>query len=221
MKRIVAGYLTLFLHGLWLLTAAGTCGCASTPAVQPSVIVTQSAVDPELEILRDGMAAFSNGDYNDASVRFETLIGQTQNQLILRRALFALACSKLAQAESCNDVAEAMVVWNRWKKLRPMDDDDREDPSMLSPFLTQINSWKTPTAPVYIPRVAASNKLESCREALDKRQKEVQQLKSKLDSRQRETAELQARIKKLKEQINSLEAIYREIQQKKKEVSSQ
>lgn len=220
MKRFSAGCLTLFLHGVWLLTAAGICGCASTPAVQQSIPMTQSMVDPEWEILRDGMAAFKNGDYNDASARLESLIGQTQNQLILRRALFALACSKLAQAESCHDVAEALVVWNRWKTLRPTDDDDGEDPSMLSPFLHQISTWKTSTVPVYVTHVSGSNKLESCREALDKRQKEVQQLKSKLDSRQRETAELQARIKKLKEQINSLEAIYREIQQKKKEVSS-
>lgn len=220
MKRFSAGRLTLFLHAVLLLMATGICGCASTPAVQQSAPVVRSAGDPELEILRDGMAAFKNGDYNNASAKFEALIEGTQNSLILRRALYALACCKLAQAENRNDVVEALLIWNRWEKLKPTDKDG-EDPLMLSPFLNQIGSWKTSTAPVYIQNFSGSNKLESCREALDKKQKEVQQLKSKLESNQRETADLQARIKKLKEQINSLEAIHREIQQKKKEVSSQ
>lgn len=216
----MAGCLTLFLHGLLILALAGFCGCASTPSEQKSATVVKSVEDPETQILRDGVEAFKKSDYNRASALFEAVIEQTRNDVILRRALYSLACCKLAQAQGCSDVYQAIVIWNRWEKLRPRDYDG-EDPLMLSPFLTQLNAWKTTSTPVYVEHFPASNKLEMCRDSLDKRQKEILQLKSKLESSQRETADLRTRIKKLKEQINSLEAIHREIQQKKKEVSSQ
>lgn len=220
MKHFGADCLALFLYSVLLLTVTGICGCTSTASVRQSTPVVRSVEDPELEILRDAMAAFKNKDYNAALAGFETLIGQTPNSLIRRKALYGLACCKLAQAENRNDVAAALPAWNRWEKLRPRDTRE-EDPSMLSPFLRQVSLWPTPATPVYIRHDAAAHKLENCRDTLDKRQNEVQQLKSQLQSKQRETADLRARIKKLKEQINSLEVIYREIQQKKKEVSSQ
>jgi len=219
-KNSVFDYLILFLNGVFIFAALGCFGCVSTPQDRKPVALTNVTEDKDIQILQDGMEAFAQEDYNEASAKFEALIEQTNNDVIMRRALYALACTKFAQAENNKDLNQALDIWNRWEKLR-YKEYTAEDPLMLSPYFNQMSSSSVSPTSAFFNYGAKINKGESSKTMLEKKQKEIQYLKSKLESKERETESLQIRIKKLKEQINSLEAIHREIQEKKKEVSSQ
>lgn len=109
-----------------------------------------------------------------------------------------------------------MGTWNRWKNSR-----DKtmgfEDPLMLSPFLDQAASPRNFRSSAEETGEATA---EACEALLEKRHKEMQQLKSRIESQEKDITSLNKQIEKLKDQINSLEKIHLEIQEKKKEVSS-
>jgi tetratricopeptide (TPR) repeat protein len=133
----------------------------------------------------EGMKAFQGGDYSKALKLFETLSQEAKDESLCRRTLYALACIRLIQAKDPDEFNKAMISWDLWSRLAPMEKDD-EDPRMLAPFLKRIASLKAENNKVY------------------------QKL---LQAKENE-------IKALRHQIEALETIHREIQEKKKEVSS-
>lgn len=203
------------------LSLVGACfglyGCTTAPTagkvVEPHCLADNAG-------LKDGMDAFHRRDYNGAAAIFATISHQTQNKVVLRRALYGLACAKLAEARDESDVNEAILVWNRWKRLNSSGLEP-EDPMMLSPFFDRMKSIDSLSATSCTPNDAGLEAMESCKTMLNRKDKEIQHVKSKLEAEQENIQTLQKRIQKLKLQIESLEAIHLEIQEKKKEVTSQ
>lgn len=141
--------------------------------------------ESEFRYYDDGMKAFQGGDYSKALKLFEILSQDAKNESLRRRTLYALACIRLIQAKDPDEFNKAMISWDLWSRLAPMEKDD-EDPRMLALLLKRIASLK-----------ADNNKV--CEKLLQAKEKE---------------------IKALRHQIEALETIHREIQEKKKEVSS-
>ena len=220
MKKPFFDHLIYFAYATTLFAFIVTWGCASTSEMHTQLHKEARAESTEMSILQEGIEAFSEGDYNRALDLFEALSRQTQNVVILRRTLYALACTRLAQAQDENDFNQALLAWNRWMKLKPKAI-GFEDPLMISPFLEYIASTGILMQADDSLDNSETRTVETCKAALDRKKKEIQHIKSKFDSKQNELVLLRSRIEKLKEQINSLEQIHLEIQEKKKEVSSQ
>jgi len=141
--------------------------------------------ESESQYYDDGMKAFQGGDYSKALKLFETLSQEVKDESLRRRTLYALACIRLIQAKDPDEFNKAMISWEHWSCLAPMEKDG-EDPRMLTLLLKRIASCKTDNKKVFEKLLQA---------------KEQQ-------------------IKVLRDQIEALETIHREIQKKKKEVSS-
>jgi len=218
-REPLGDFLLYLAYATILLALMALWGCSSTHDAHTQLQWTASAEDAETNMLQEGIEAFSRGNYNSALDLFETLSRQTQNVVVLRRTLYALACAKLAQAKDENDLNQALLAWNRWIRLKP-EGTGLEDPLMISPFLEYIATSGALTQANDPIDVDEAETVEICKAALDRKKKEIQLMKSKFDSKQKEVQFLRNRIEKLKGQINSLEKIHLEIQEKKKEVSS-
>ncbi len=208
----------IYLLELTLIsTFFGLYGCSSAPTRGKAV--ERNCFEDNAK-LQDGMDAFYREDYNGAAAIFEALSRRTKNKVVLRRALYGLACTKLAEARNESDVKEAILVWNRWKRLNSTRLEP-EDPLMLSPFFDKMMAPDNLLSTSCTPDDTELKSIESCESLLNKKKKEIQSMKSKLEARQEDIESLHKKIQKLKLQIESLEAIHLEIQEKKKEVTSQ
>jgi len=218
-RNLSRDFFLFFTYGAMFFAVMSLCGCSSTPAARTQLQTKAETESAEMNILQEGIEAFSRGDYNTALDLFEALSRQTQNSVMLRRTLYGLACVKLAQAQEQNDLEEALLAWRRWINLKPKKT-GFEDPLMITPFLEFIASSRLLTQANDSVDVDEAQTVEICKTALDRKQREALQIKSKYESKQKEVEFLRNRIEKLKGQINSLEKIHLEIQEKKKEVSS-
>lgn len=195
----------------------GLYGCSSAPTQNKTVERDGFADNARLQ---DGMDAFCREDYNGAAAIFDALSRQTKSKVVQRRALYGLACARLAEARNESAVNEAILIWNRWKRLSSSRIES-EDPRMLTPFFDNMTFIDSLSSTSCTPNESGLEYMESCKTLLNSKEKEVQRVKSKLEARQKDIKTLQKKIEKLKLQIESLEAIHLEIQEKKKEVTSQ
>lgn len=155
--------------------------------------------ESELRYWDDGMKAFQGGEYNKALKLFETLSQEVKDESLRRRTLYALACIRLIQAKDADEFNKAMISWDLWSRLAPMEKDD-EDPRMLAPLLKRIASLKP-------------GKDQACKKLLRAKEKQIEDLRHKIET-------LETIHKDIRHQIEALETIHREIQEKKKKVSS-
>ena len=219
LKSAMPPSLITFLTAVLAAVLIGLMGCASTQEVETAKEYVAVAENPELDQLQDGLDAFARGDFSTALFIFEYLSRRTEDKVILRRALYGAATSRLALAKDESSLRQALAAWSQWERLATKEL-GFEDPLMLSPFLKQVESREIYTDPAYAISEAKSYNAEACQSALNKKQKDLQKLKVRLDSAQKDNEYLRNRIYKLRNQIDSLEAIHLEIQEKKKEVSS-
>jgi hypothetical protein len=196
------GILMTFIGG-------GIWGCASLK--KPLLFYECPHVnESELQSWEYGMKAFKDGDYQKALKLFETLSKEVKNETLRRRSLYVLACIRLIQAKDADQFKNAMISWDVWSRLVPMERDD-EDPRMLAPLLQGIASLHM--------RAAGKGKAlrpgndKACKELLRVKEKKIEDLLKTLDIRRHQ-------IEDLRHKIEALETIHREIQEKKKEVSS-
>lgn len=165
----------------------------------------------------EAMKAFDAGDYARARITFDVLSDSSESPEMRRKALFALAATKLMLAQTPEEYADAVSVWDRWSSqiTKP----EGEDPRMVIPFLRRFDpaaqsAAKNNRAPEN-RKIQKNNSaaLDSFKGLLQNKEKEVEVLRSKLDMRERE-------IRRLRHQLESLDEIHRKYQEKKQEAST-
>ncbi len=164
------------------------------PEPSPPVIANIESMDV-VTMYSQGLGAFWSGDYKTASTLFETLARRQDDEIFRAKALYGLACTKLAAARNPGEFEEARAVWREWERLSSGATSEA-DARMISPFLLNPKLF----APVG-PAAQAKTVVKSG--AADP------ELTKRLQEKEKEVLQLQ-------KQIKALEAIHREIQAKKK-----
>ena len=191
--------LLALLLGVSLLMAMAAC-VPKKPALQeqepsPLAMINPDVMDDDT-VYSKGLQAFWLGDYKTAATLFERLARRLDDQAFRSKALFALACAKLAGAESQEDFKAAREVWHEWEQASS-DSLNQADPKMLTPFIQNFKQF-VPAKDSHETKLQPS-KLSPGEQDLAKR----------LQEKEKEVLLLQ-------KQIKALEAIHREIQEKKK-----
>lgn len=185
----------LFLAAL----ALGGCSLANRtppPPVQDSRAAYVLAVDSYLA-----------GQYEKAAFIFQRLSGDSTDPVLARKAYYGLACSRLATADTPEELHEGLNLWNNWVQMTP-EGLPSEDPRLLTPLLPRITAAEGPESPPMLSaeeidrELARTKRLAGCQE-------ETGKVKEAL---RKKTAEAEA----LRSQLNALERLHREITMKKK-----
>lgn len=164
---------------------------------------------PAAPSLEEGLSAFEQGDLPRAAEIFAFLTEALSSDEGKRKALYGLACSRLAMAKDKKAFQEAMVLWEKWQE-QVSGELGGEDPRMLSQVIKKLASWAPPgevKAKKPSPAAASSGKQASTRE------EEIRQKEEEIRLRDEE-------IERLREQIEALENIHRDIERKKKGAAS-
>lgn len=179
-------------------------GASCTPKKSAEITlepVAQVVADPEsLDVntaYAEGLQAFWAGDYKSAAVLFDSLVRRQDDQTLRSKALFSLACARLAGAENPEDLKAAREIWLEWEK-GASGTPPQADPRMLTPFVRRAKFFAVPK------EQAAGVKPQAPKQASGE-----QELLRRLQEKDKEVQHLQ-------KQIKALEAIHREIQEKKK-----
>lgn len=197
------------------LLLAGVCGCAPSPKVQAVWHALQSQ-DAESRAWDEGMKAFEKGEYDKAAAVFEALGESAENPGLSRKALYALASTRLILANTPAEFNEAVVLWDCWSQ-QVSAGFDGEDPRMLTPFFERLGMPLGPGS-----GVSKAGKAErsvgpvnpvAFKNLLQAKEKEIERIKSRLDAKEKE-------VRRLRTQIDTLEAIHRKFQERKQEVST-
>ena len=202
-----------------LFAAVTLAGCGTTGASSPGAAKGIQNQGSGWQVWKEGIAAFQEKNYNQASALFESLSQYGEDEAARRNALYALACTRLTMAEDSKDADSAMTLWRQWAGMnhKPM---QYEDPRLLTPLLMRVTQpgmcdWNRANN-----KAAPIDRAQIYEKLLQTKDKELQQVRARMEVREREIVLLKNQIFNLKHQIESLEMIHREIQEKKKEVSS-
>jgi len=207
---------------LWIimLTVVGAWGLLASAALPARAEAMESEARAGQEVDRmtwdDAMQAYQAADYRKALFLFEILSTTTSDEIMRRRALFAAVSTRFLIARSHTEYLEALAQWESWTRLLPTLS-ECEDPRLLTPFLIRMTPpagpGKSAPAPPKAVKSMTYSSLLNCKEALQNREKELEQMRSRLAGRDRE-------IRRLRNQITTLEEIHLKFQEKKQEASS-
>jgi len=169
---------------------------AAGPGAPPAANLDALDVDTAYT---EGLQAFWNGNYGGAAALFESSARRVEDQLLRSKALFGLACARLAAVENAEDLKAARAAWQEWEAASG-GDACPADPRMVTPFLTKARLFAPPKEqrepkPQAAPAPRPSAGEQDMAKRLQEKEKEVQLLQK---------------------QIKALETIHREIQEKKK-----
>jgi hypothetical protein len=198
------------------LAVVGILGCTSLPRAntageQPRVR------DVGAPFWEEGVAALQRGDYREAASVFETLSKSAATPEHRRRALYALACTRLATAQTPDELNAALNLWNLWSQTAAAAITD-EDPRLMAPLLPRLMpSAQASLTPRQVAPPGKSDKAGAAPTIKVVKDKECEKLYRDSD---REVQRLKRQLKTLRHQIEALESIHRTIQEKKKEVSA-
>lgn len=216
MRRFRNNFICL---GLSVLLISGMLACTSTTRIRTAVEAV-SVPGAEYRAWEEGVRAFEQGDYRKAAGLFEMLSEAGHASEIPRKALFALAATRLVLAQTPEDYASALEVWKKWS-IQYDGAVSGEDARMLTPFLVRFSSMalvpdKISETPLVQPRKVAKDSAAGSpnyKSMLQSKDKELESLRGRLDSRERE-------VRRLRHQLESLEEIHRKYQEKKQEAST-
>lgn len=202
-----------FAVGLLLL---GSGACVRPVSTESAALAAPDTGNPDLRLWSEGKELFFRGDYEGAMALFFTLSESARDPAMSRKGLFGLAAARLALAKSASELDEAMMLLDCWSEIAPAEMES-EDPRFLLPALDRFSGFGLREGSQ--PQRQRSKKdflygsLQTCKNALKLKEKEMDRMKSRLDSKDRE-------IRKLRSQIESLEAIDRKFQEKKREAAN-
>jgi TolA-binding protein len=200
--------LTIALLGGCTLMSGG--GDESRDRRDVTVVEETRREAPGLPAWRTGVQAFEEGDYIKAQEIFETLNRQGPTEESRHRALYGLACTRMALAKDGDSFREALGLWERWAREVPGGLSEG-DPRMLAPVLRKpLVQGGTGPSDAKKPRPVVS---PTFRKQLHEKEDEVRSKDEQLRSKDQE-------IKRLKEQLEALESIHRTIGEKKKGVTT-
>lgn len=191
--RVVLTALAVALGGLFA-------GCSTTsppPQIQAAPVIHQPqeevpALPGEDPRYLDAVTAFRAGDMEVAASLFVQVREASLDEPTRRRALYGLACAKLAQAQDDKELAKAKALWETWRTESPPGGDG-EDPKFMTAVVAQ-----------YRPSFLLKDMKAACEKECDKRLQEKEEEVRRIIQRQ----------------VQALEEIHRQIQEKKKGLST-
>jgi len=174
-----------------LFAGIGIFGCTVRQQPEPPRV---EPPEQEIELLtwQEGLQAFREGDFDKALVLFEIISESAQPEALSRKALFALAATRLVMAQTPEEFGQALATWECWDQQLPHPIEDEDQP---------------PVKKISIGSTAV------CRDLLQAKDREIERIKARLDAKEKEA-------RRLKHQIESLEAIHLKYQERKQGVSS-
>ncbi len=199
-------------------------GCGSIQKARQALVPEddQRLSEAELRVWREGLEDFRSGNYTKAMAVFEFLSETAEDNELCRKAVYALACTRLILAQTPDELNEAMALWDCWSRQAPPEA-KAEDPRMIEPFLDRLvlpqvaepslhKISKPKKKPIF--KIDLVNRdLLVYKNLLETKAREFERTKARLEQRERE-------VRRLKQQIETLEAIHLKFQEKQKEVSS-
>lgn len=199
----------ILISGAYIfLSAVAFYGCAAQTE-DKNLVEKQIQVDPYLEELERGHQLYRVGNLPGAARIFENVSQRTESGLILKRALFGLAVTRMVLAEDPKMYEDAFRVWSDWSVLAPMTLSVKEL-RMLEPLFTRI--LPSELAEMKQREEAYQQEIRRYKQLLAAEKKEKNSLKKKLISKEND-------IKSLKYKIESLEMIDQEKNRKKRTTS--
>jgi hypothetical protein len=182
------------------LAAAGfSPGCADKAQQPPASSASAPVFQPQETLTTaedpryvDGVTALLGGDAELAATLFEQAHLGAVDEPSRRRALYGLACARLLLAQDEKELAKAKALWESWRAASPPGGDG-EDPRLMAGLL-----------PNYRPAFLVKDLKSACERECDKRLQEKEEEVRRIIQRQ----------------VQALEEIHREIQEKKKGLSS-
>jgi hypothetical protein len=164
----------------------------AAPATHPPQEESQAATVDEDPRYVDAVTAYRAGDLEVAASLFAQVREASLDEPARRRALYGLACAKLATAQDDKELARAKGLWEMWLSESPHGGDG-EDPAFMAAVLAQYR-------PVFqLKEIKASCERE-CDKRLQEKEEEVRRI--------------------IQRQVQALEEIHRQIQEKKKGLSN-
>lgn len=199
----------ILISGAYIfLSAVAFYGCAAQTE-DKKLVEKQIQVDPYLEELKRGHQLYRVGNLPGAAQIFENVSQRTESGLILKRALFGLAVTRMVLAEDPKMYEDALRIWSNWSVLAPMTLSVKEL-RMLEPLFTRI--LPSELAEMKQREEAYQQEIRRYKQLLAAEKKEKNSLKKKLISKEND-------IKSLKYKIESLEMIDQEKNRKKRKTS--
>jgi TolA-binding protein len=153
-----------------------------------------------MELYKQGLQSYRNGKYEQSEQDFERLLKETNDPVLERKAKFALACSALAGAESTEELAEGMRLWEEWSLDAP-ETFLYENPHLAYPVLKDYYLHKSTT--------------QKAKEEEEAKQESQQ---AKVKSLQRKVNKLRQDNRRLLKQLKDLEKLYQELQQRRQDL---
>ncbi len=174
-------------------------GCAEKAPPPPSQPASAPVVQPEETPQKaedpryvDAVTALLGGDAELAATLFERALQEAGDESSRRRSLYGLACARLLLAQDEKELAKAKLLWETWRASSPPGGDG-EDPRLMAGIL-----------PNYRPAFLLKDMRAACEKECDKRLQEKEEEVRRIIQRQ----------------VQALEEIHREIQEKKKGLST-
>jgi hypothetical protein len=171
----------------------------------------------DLPSWKEGMEAFAAGDYPRAGLVFEALTQGSQDGEARRVGLYALACTRMAGARTHKEFQEAVALWEQWRHMAPPDL-RLEDPRMLTPLLRRVPS-PTRASARPTPR-AHPEESPDVKRLMQSKDDEIRAREEQIQAKEEEIRAKEGEVRQLKEQLEALESIHRQIDEKKRGVSS-
>lgn len=158
-------------------------------AAAPSPAPVSPACDPRRDTLYDqGVCAYDGGEVKRAIALWRTAANTDADPAVRRKALFAMAAAKLAQAGNDAELTSSLEMLDAWAKTSP-DGGSGEDARFLLPALKSLKpAWSLKEQKAALDR--------ECSKKLAEREEQVR--------------------KSLQQQVRALETIHQQIQEKKK-----
>jgi len=143
---------------------------------------------------QDALTAFRAQDYATAHDLFERLSHEAQDRALRRQALFGLACVRLVQAQSAEEMKRALNTWSIWEEQSPSMIAS-EDPRLLTPVLQRLAALMEKPVRVIGRTAKPPAAPTEWAKTVEEKDREIQELK---------------------ERLRALEAIHRELEEKRR-----
>jgi TolA-binding protein len=175
----------------------GACLIAWNVGCRHEIPLPHKDQHPHMELYKQGLQSYRNGKYEQSGKEFKRLLKETNDPVLERKTKFALACSALAGAQSTQELAAGMRLWEEWSLDAP-ENFLYENPHLVYPILKDY----------YLHRSTAQKAKEEEEAQQKTQQAEVKSLQKKVDKLRQDN-------RRLLKQLKALEKLYQELQQRR------
>ncbi|MBW2624193.1 MAG: hypothetical protein JRD68_14890 [Deltaproteobacteria bacterium] len=166
--------------------------------------------DLDQKRLERGLNLFGEGDLAGASIIFERLSQNAEDEILRRKAVFGLAAARLNLATGLEEFNDALAVWKIWTSLIPAGLME-EDPRMLESLFQRI-------PPSRLAEISAREK--SLKKEIEADQTVIKGQKKRIKALENKKSALEKQINTLRHKIESMESIDKAIDEKKRKITN-